>query len=477
MTWVLWDIFIPLVAAFGLGTIFGLMTWRWRRGLAGVETNGDATAKDMASADVLESVDTMASADAISGKDTTIVADDVTSGVVTAARTRSDNYDELESANIVLIQERDRAFSELESLRTESELLQTRVKELENMEIQASDNGEETEQSLSSLTLNPAGEPAARTDELEGQLFELEQNLEQRTVAYNEECRAKREIELELLNSKNECEKLEAKILSITADENIDSQLQHEQSTQHSETLQSELETLEASHARLQAELEQQKRNTVSAEAKTGEREKEIEVLKASLDARQNTMVSPSISVEQHQQEIDSRDQRISVLQQKLATQSSARPDGSEPQSSQSSSDTEMPKSFEKTRSIKPMEDDTGEFSATGKAAKVVSTGKTKNTNSTKTGYVPAAWSVPDSKPSKAERDDLTNIKGIGPVLEKLLHQTGIYYFQQVADLDKKGIDELQQQIPQFPNRIRRDQWVRQAKKLHREKYGAAEAS
>jgi len=93
--------------------------------------------------------------------------------------------------------------------------------------------------------------------------------------------------------------------------------------------------------------------------------------------------------------------------------------------------------------------------------------------NATKSGYVPQSWSVPGVTPAKNERDQLTEIKGVGPVLEKLLHQSGIFYFQQVASLDKNGINELQEQIPQFPNRIRRDQWVKQAKKLHRDKYGA----
>jgi len=97
-----------------------------------------------------------------------------------------------------------------------------------------------------------------------------------------------------------------------------------------------------------------------------------------------------------------------------------------------------------------------------------------KNTQATSTGYVPASWSVPDTKPAKKDRDDLTAIKGVGPVLEKVLHDTGIYYFRQMALLDKDGIDELQEQIPQFPGRIRRDQWVKQAKKLHQKKHGAA---
>lgn len=92
----------------------------------------------------------------------------------------------------------------------------------------------------------------------------------------------------------------------------------------------------------------------------------------------------------------------------------------------------------------------------------------------TSNGYVPTAWSVPEKAPLKAERDDLQEIKGVGPVLEKMLHKTGIYHFRQVALLDKKGVQELDDQLPQFSGRIQREKWVGQAKALHRSKYGSA---
>ena len=95
---------------------------------------------------------------------------------------------------------------------------------------------------------------------------------------------------------------------------------------------------------------------------------------------------------------------------------------------------------------------------------------KKSNTN----GYAPVAWEVPSRAPTENNRDQLTDIKGVGPVLEGLLHDSGIYYFKQIALLDKDGINELQEQIPQFPGRIKRDKWVSQAKTLHRQKYGVA---
>lgn len=97
-----------------------------------------------------------------------------------------------------------------------------------------------------------------------------------------------------------------------------------------------------------------------------------------------------------------------------------------------------------------------------------------KKKKGTSTGYVPSAWAVPEKAPLKAERDDLQEIKGVGPVLEKMLQKTGIYHFRQIAVLDKKGVQELDDQLPQFSGRIQREKWVQQAKTLHRSKYGSA---
>ena len=93
--------------------------------------------------------------------------------------------------------------------------------------------------------------------------------------------------------------------------------------------------------------------------------------------------------------------------------------------------------------------------------------------NNPSSDYQPTAWSVPEKAPSKTERDNLQKIKGVGPVLEKLLHQTGIWYFRQIAHLDEQGVIELDGQLPQFSGRIQRDNWVKQAKALDEEKYGS----
>jgi len=69
--------------------------------------------------------------------------------------------------------------------------------------------------------------------------------------------------------------------------------------------------------------------------------------------------------------------------------------------------------------------------------------------------------------------DDLKLIVGIGPVLERMLFQLGISTYGQIARLNDRDIEELDGRLPEFPGRIRRDEWVTQARVLHQYKYGA----
>jgi len=65
-----------------------------------------------------------------------------------------------------------------------------------------------------------------------------------------------------------------------------------------------------------------------------------------------------------------------------------------------------------------------------------------------------------------AKIDDLKQINGIGPGLEKKLKDSGIHTLKELAGLDDHDIERLEQDIIRFPGRIKRDKWVEQAKKL-----------
>ena len=68
--------------------------------------------------------------------------------------------------------------------------------------------------------------------------------------------------------------------------------------------------------------------------------------------------------------------------------------------------------------------------------------------------------------------DDLKLIVGVGPVLERMLHNLGITTFRQIARWTERDVAEFDAKLPEFPGRIARDQWVIQARALHESKYG-----
>lgn len=68
--------------------------------------------------------------------------------------------------------------------------------------------------------------------------------------------------------------------------------------------------------------------------------------------------------------------------------------------------------------------------------------------------------------PVYGDPDDLKQISGVGPKLEKLLHKNGVYYFWQVASWSPEDVEFVDAQLEVFTGRIARDSWVAQANKL-----------
>jgi hypothetical protein len=73
-----------------------------------------------------------------------------------------------------------------------------------------------------------------------------------------------------------------------------------------------------------------------------------------------------------------------------------------------------------------------------------------------------------------AESDDLKQINGIGPVLEGKLRAAGIQRYAQIAVLTDTDIEQLETKVIHLSGRIRRDDWIGQARALHTKKYGEA---
>ena len=64
------------------------------------------------------------------------------------------------------------------------------------------------------------------------------------------------------------------------------------------------------------------------------------------------------------------------------------------------------------------------------------------------------------------DKDDLTQIKGVGPVIEKTLNELGILLFSQIAEMSEVEIDRVAQRLKGFRSRIYRENWIGQARDL-----------
>ncbi len=62
--------------------------------------------------------------------------------------------------------------------------------------------------------------------------------------------------------------------------------------------------------------------------------------------------------------------------------------------------------------------------------------------------------------------DDFTRLKGIGPKLAARLQELGINRIAQIASWDDAEIDRIDPELGRFQGRIRRDDWVTQARLL-----------
>jgi peptide/nickel transport system ATP-binding protein len=87
------------------------------------------------------------------------------------------------------------------------------------------------------------------------------------------------------------------------------------------------------------------------------------------------------------------------------------------------------------------------------------------------TGRLPASPAGPSDRyrpagmARPAQPDDLKLISGVGPKIERVLNELGIYRFEQVAGWKKRERDWVDGYL-RFQGRIERDDWVRQAKAL-----------
>ncbi len=64
------------------------------------------------------------------------------------------------------------------------------------------------------------------------------------------------------------------------------------------------------------------------------------------------------------------------------------------------------------------------------------------------------------------ETDDLRAIKGVGPAIEKTLHELGIFRYSQIAEMSEFDIHRVAERLKGFRSRIYREDWIGQAREL-----------
>jgi len=72
----------------------------------------------------------------------------------------------------------------------------------------------------------------------------------------------------------------------------------------------------------------------------------------------------------------------------------------------------------------------------------------------------------PAKASAPARSDDLKLIWGVGPEIERLLHENGLTRFSQMAQWGQKDVAWFESVLPNFKGRIENEKWVEQAKKL-----------
>jgi predicted flap endonuclease-1-like 5' DNA nuclease len=78
----------------------------------------------------------------------------------------------------------------------------------------------------------------------------------------------------------------------------------------------------------------------------------------------------------------------------------------------------------------------------------------------------PAETPSPFLAAPQGEPDDLRRIKGIGPKLETMLKELGVFHYRQIADWTPEQLALVDAQLGQFQGRAGRDQWQSQARFL-----------
>lgn len=107
----------------------------------------------------------------------------------------------------------------------------------------------------------------------------------------------------------------------------------------------------------------------------------------------------------------------------------------------------------------------TAKATPTKKAVKPAAKAAPKKSTTSKTAGAPDGKPEVLSAPRDGAKDNLKNIKGVGPKIEGTLNDMGIYHYDQIAAWSRKEVKWVDEELS-FKGRIDREKWIAQAKTL-----------
>lgn len=491
MPWVLWDIVVPLILTFAIGLLTGWLLWRWRRqkasdhnaAFASVDVPGNLSATS-ATALIEERDQALARAEEAEQKVlqlSELPADSGASDSVVSDHTdRSPAANESSGAHPTIAD--DDQDEQLEALEHALHRERASKAELEQAFMDLNNRCASLSRKLDEATDHKNTAVAKDKEELQRKydrcLQQIEESNEKLQISQKQIKDCDEKLKAAVNQHKTDIDKIE----QVLADK--ESQLEA-LAAERRDALK-KLELMEAAPAAVEG------RGDVDGEL--GEKDETMEG-NVEDEVDDDAVASAGIGVNLSTDEADEADEADEVDEVDEAAGRASEPEiergkksigvsdnfesSLEVEDSNDKNHTDQaasePLGSDSTDNAKITATDGSDFmeeSANDGASADLSVAPDEQLKSTASGYLPIAWVVPERTPGKSERDNLQQIKGVGPVLEKTLHKTGIYYFEQLAQLDNDGVAELDSQLPQFSGRIKRDKWVAQAKTLHQKKYG-----
>ncbi|MDW3184231.1 50S ribosomal protein L21 [Roseobacter sp.] len=106
-----------------------------------------------------------------------------------------------------------------------------------------------------------------------------------------------------------------------------------------------------------------------------------------------------------------------------------------------------------------------GAGSVSAKAVKAAAPKKAAPKKAEAKADAPKAKAAPKAAKADAGADDLKKLSGVGPALEKKLHEGGVTSFAQIAAWTEEDVAAMDEKLS-FKGRIEREGWIEQAKEL-----------